>query len=88
MLNMRWIGSGEPTKELAKAGVVMWVMDGDGIEDGHSFPSPERPWLPDATSPRGDRKCASLVNHRHPDVCEPRTPHRTSTHELALTSLN
>ena len=64
-LNARWL-AGTPSNDLSEAGVIMWVVDGDGrYLDGMNTVDPWRA-VPD--SPTGDRHSASLVSKRHPYV--------------------
>ena len=74
-LNERW-GAGRPTGNWSDAGVLVHVLDGDGITmhgfDGgppdlndplkHAWTSNTAAWK------GGDRLSASLINARHPDV--------------------
>ena len=60
-LNARWL-AGRAASDLASAGIVVHVVDGQE--------APGKPWLPDASSPVGDHFAVSIVNAAHPDVYE------------------
>ena len=48
------------------AGVLMWVLDGDGTLNGLPSASMPEPWMANASSKTGDRHSATLVNRWHP----------------------
>ena len=50
------------------AGVLMWVLDGDGGLSGPPVRSSSLPWAPNMSSETGDRHSATLVNWRHPGL--------------------
>ena len=60
-LNERW-RRGAPADELADAGLVMRVFDGQELV--------ETPWLPNQHSVVGDHFAASIVSRAHPDLFE------------------
>jgi hypothetical protein len=64
-LNERWL-NGQPSNDLSEAGVIMWVVDGDGRNlNGIDL---DRPWAPIRDVPTGDRHSTSMVSKRHPYV--------------------
>jgi hypothetical protein len=64
-LNARWL-HGQPSNDLQQAGVIMWVVDGDG-RDLNGF-NKRNPWVPLPANPTGDRHSASMVTKRHPYI--------------------
>lgn len=79
-LNERW-AQGQPADDLANAGVLVWVVDGD-VANLNNFPDSlvEHPWAPNPSVPTGDRHSASMISMRHPDLyscagCKPDFQH-------------
>jgi hypothetical protein len=59
--NAHWL-AGEASSDLARAGVVLRVFDGQETAG--------KPWLPDANSVVGDHFAVTIVSAVHPDVYE------------------
>ena len=76
-LNERWL-AGAPSDDLSSAGVLMRVLDGDGVGFGHFVAGEPTHYRPlksafevGAWDAGGDRVSSTLVNSRHPDIFRP-----------------
>ena len=75
-LNRRW-ERGQPSDNLTAAGLLVHVLDGDGLVDlatgalNEKFDASDplgHIWAPNPALKTGDRLSATLINRRHPDI--------------------